>query len=347
MERRMIAPCFMDDTLECLRRHGVDAGPLLAQAGLPSIVTGPVSANQYGAFWHAVAQAMDDEFFGEGARPMRAGSFALLCHAILSTATLEHALRRALRFLRVVLENPHGELVVENGLAQIVLKDAGATRSAFAYRTFWIILHGVNCWLIGRRLPIRWVDFRCSAPPAGTDYRLFFGAPVHFDQRRTRLVFDAEYLKLPPIRDERALKHFLRHAPANILVRYRHDAGLSAAIRQRLHATAPSAWPGFEAIAARMRIAAPTLRRRLRQEGQTYRSIKEDLRQALAMEALADGRTNVAQLAVELGFSEPSAFHRAFRKWTGKSPAQFRRNATQTDFAESSSPRKRTQPQES
>ncbi|WP_439623732.1 AraC family transcriptional regulator [Shinella sp.] len=325
MERRMIAPCFMDDTLECLQRHGVAAAPLLAQVGLPPVITGPIPAEQYGALWHAVARTMDDEFFGEGARPMRAGSFALLCHAILSTVTLEHALRRALRFLRVVLDDPHGELVVEKGLAQIVLKDSGAMRSAFAYRTFWIIVHGVNCWLVGRRVPIRWVDFRCSAPPTGTDYRLFFGAPVRFDQPETRLVFDAEFLKLPPIRDERALKDFLRHAPANILVRYRHDLGLSAAIRERLHATPPAAWPSFEVLAGRMRIAAPSLRRRLRLEGETYRSIKDDLRRALAMEALTDGSTSVAELAADLGFSEPSAFYRAFRKWTGKSPALFRR----------------------
>lgn len=328
MERRMIAPCFMDDTLECLRRKGVDAAPLLARVGLPPVITKPVPAEQYGALWHAVARAMDDEFFGEGARPMRAGSFALLCHAILSTATLEHALRRALRFLRVVLDDPHGELVVENGLAQIVLKDAGGPRSAFAYRTFWIIVHGVNCWLVGRRLPIRWVDFRCSAPLTGTDYRLFFGAPVRFDQAQTRLVFDAELLTLPPIRDERALREFLRHAPANILVRYRHDAGLAAAIGARLRSTSPANWPSLEVLAERMRVPASTLRRRLQQEGQSYRSIKDEMRRALAMEALLERRRSVTALASELGFSEPSAFHRAFRKWTGKSPAAFRKEAT-------------------
>jgi AraC-like DNA-binding protein len=323
----MIAPCFMDDTLDCLHRHGVDVAPLLRQVGLPAEIREPISSEQYGALWHAVAQTMDDEFFGEGARPMRAGSFALLCHAILSTVSLEHALRRALRFLRVVLDDPHGELVVENGLAQIVLKDAGAGRSAFAYRTFWIIVHGVNCWLVGRRLPIRWVDFRCSAPPAGTDYRLFFGAPVRFDQPQTRLVFDAEFLKLPPIRDEGDLREFLKHAPANILVRYRHDAGLSAAIRRRLHATSPSEWPSFEMLAERLRVAAPTLRRRLQLEGQTYRSIKDEIRRALATEALLNGNSGIADLATDLGFSEPSAFHRAFRKWTGLSPAAFRRTA--------------------
>lgn len=323
----MIAPCFMDDTLECLRRQGVEIEPLLASVGLPPVITQPIPAERYGALWHAVAQLMDDEFFGEGARPMRAGSFALLCQAVLSTTTLEHALRRALRFLRVVLDDPHGALIVENGLAHIVLKDESGLRSAFAYRTFWIIVHGINCWLVGRRLPIRWVDFRCSAPPTGTDYRLFFGAPVRFDQPKTQLVFDAEFLKLPPIRDERALREFLRKAPANILVRYPHDAGLSTAIRKRLQATSPSTWPTIESLAERMRMPCPTLRRRLQLEGQTYRSIKDEMRQALAIEALLSGNASVSDLATDLGFSEPSAFHRAFRKWTGKSPALFRRDA--------------------
>ncbi len=330
MERRMIAPCFMDDTFDCLRRHGVDVQPLLAQVGLPPEISEPISSEQYGALWRAVARNMDDEFFGEGARPMRAGSFALLCHAILSTETLGHALKRALKFLRVVLDDPHGELVVEDGQAQIVLKDAGDVRSAFAYRTFWIIVHGINCWLVGRRLPIRWVDFRCSAPPVGTDYRLFFGAPVRFDQPQTRLVFDAEFLQLPPIRDERALGDFLRHAPANILVRYRHDVGLSAFVREKLRAAAPAAWPSIELLAGRLRMSAPTLRRRLQLEGQTYRSIKDEVRRALAIEALLEGRIGVADLATDLGFSEPSAFHRAFRKWTGLSPARFRRDAAKT-----------------
>lgn len=327
MERRMIAPCFMDDTLECLRRQGVEAAPLLAEAGLPPVITGPIPAERYGAFWHAVARTMDDEFFGEGARPMRAGSFALLCQAILSTATLEHALRRALRFLKVVLDDPRGTLVVEEGLAQIVLRDAGGPRSAFAYRTFWIIVHGVNCWLIGRRLPIRWVDFRCSAPPAGTDYRLFFGAPVRFDQPQSRLAFDAAFLTLPATRGARALKDFLRGAPANILVRYRHDQGLAARVKARLRAVPATAWPGFEDLARQLRLPASTLRRRLADEGSTYRDIKDELRRVLAEALLRDGAKPVGEIAAELGFSEPSAFHRAFRKWTAQSPGAYRRGS--------------------
>lgn len=325
MERRMISPGFVDDALQCLRRRGLDEAALLAQAGLPAKVTEPVSAERYGALWLAIASAIDDEFFGEGARPMRSGSFTLLCHAILHAATLEQALRRALRFLRVVLDAPYGRLVVADGLAQILLEDGGPRRSAFAYRTFWIIVHGITCWLVGRRIPLRRVDFRCASPAHGADYRLFFGAPVRFRQPKSLLAFDEAFLKLPAIRDERALKDFLRQAPANILVRYRHDAGLAARVRAYLRETPPPSWLSFEDLARRLRLSAPSMRRRLKAEGQTYRDIKDEVRRSLAVDWLGGSRRGVGDIAADLGFSEPSAFHRAFRKWTGKSPGAFRR----------------------
>lgn len=325
-ERRMIAAGFVAEALACLARHDVPAAPLLAAAGLPPHVDEPVSAERYGALWLGIAAAIDDEFFGMGARPMRVGSFTLLCHCLLHAATLDQALRRALRFLAVVLDDPRGDLVIADGLAQIHLKDAGPPRHAFAYRTFWIIVHGITCWLVGRRMPLRLVDFRCPEPPGAADYRSFFGAPVRFGQPASRLAFDAAFLKLPVRRTERALKSFLRGAPANILVRYRYDAGLTAAIRQRLRALPPPAWPDFAGLARQMRLPESTLRHRLHQEGQSYTAIRDEIRRVLAIDGLSTGGRSVGALAADLGFAEPSAFHRAFRKWTGKSPGAFRRD---------------------
>ncbi|KAA5601821.1 AraC family transcriptional regulator [Blastochloris sulfoviridis] len=327
MEPRTISPLFVDEAVDCLRRAGIAPGPVLAAAGLPEAVREPLSAERYGALWLAVSAAMDDEFFGLGGRPMRPGSFTLLCHAVLHAGTLEQALNRALRFLRVTLEDPCGALTVDGSLARIVLTDRGAPRSAFAYRTFWIVLHGVACWLVGRRIPLRSVDFVCGPPLYAADYRLFFGAPVRFGQPQSALTFDAAYLKLPTMRTERSLKEFLRRAPANILVRYRHDAGLVATIRARLRALPPTAWPDFETLAREMKMPASTLRRQLRAEGQTYRTIKDEIRRALAIRWLAANDKPVGDIAAELGFTEPSAFHRAFRKWMAKSPGAFRREA--------------------
>lgn len=324
-DRRMISPSFVEEALDCLRRAGKPTAPLLASLGLPPVVEMPISAENYGALWLAVAAEVDDEFFGMGERPMRRGSFTLLCHCVLHAKTLDQALRRALRFLGVVLEDPSGELVIRDGLAEIVLTDKAKARSAFAYRTYWILLHGITCWLVGRRIPIRRVDFRCAEPLEGADYRLFFGAPVQFSQPVSCLAFDRAVLKLPIVRTEQALKQFLRGAPANILVRYRYDAGLAAAVRKRLRQQTPAAWAAFSDLAAQMHMSASTLRHRLQGEGQSYAGIKDEIRRDRAIEMLLGSDAGVGEIAVQLGYSEPSAFHRAFRKWTTKSPAAFRR----------------------
>lgn len=326
MERQTISPGFVEDALACLRQRGFAVEPVLRAAGLPATSHESVTTQQYGRLWLAIAEMTDDEFFGLAARPMRRGSFALMCHAVLHAGTLGRALRRALQFLRVVLDDPHGELVVTAGQAQIVLTGAGAPYPAFAYRTFWLLLLGLACWLTGRRIPLLRIDFACPSPDHRADYHQFFGVPVHFDQPDSRLAFDAAYLDLPTIRSEQALKTFLRGAPGNLLVRYRHDTGWVTKMRAHLKNVPADEWPGFDALARQLGMTPATLRRRLRSEGQSFASIKDEMRSALAQSLLRESALSVAEVACELGFTEPSAFHRAFRKWTGTSPGAFRRD---------------------
>ncbi|KAB2683617.1 MULTISPECIES: AraC family transcriptional regulator [Brucella/Ochrobactrum group] len=324
MERHNIAPGFVDDALESVRLRGIDVVPLMAQIGLSERVTEPVTNVEYGRLWWLIAETIDDEFFGLAARPMRPGSFNLLCHAVLHAGTLERALRRALQFLNVVLDDPRGELRIRDGMAHVILTDAGPPRPAFAYRAYWLILMGVACWLIGRRIPLRTLDFACPAPVHRQDYHKFFGAPVLFDQPVTRLVFSSSYLSLPIIRSDVALESFLREAPANILIRYRHDNDLSARVRAQLNALPIAEWPSFAELAAGLGMSVPTLRRRLRGEGQSFSTIKDELRFVAAERLLQENRLSVAEVAAELGYSEPSAFYRAFHKWMGQSPGRFR-----------------------
>ena len=318
MDRQLISPEFVEDAIACLRARGLSPAPFLDAV---SGGEGAMSTASDGRLWWLIAQEIDDEFFGLAARPMRPGSFALLCHAVLHTATLEQALQRALLFLSVVLDRPRGRLVVDGGEAQIVLED-DAPRSAFAYRTYWLILMGVACWLVGRRIPLRRLEFACAAPEHRQDYRKFFGAPVQFDRAQTVLGFDAGFLKLPVIRNDKALRQFLREAPANILVRYRHDEGIAARVRGALARPPMQGWPVFEDLAKALHMSPATLRRGLRKDGQSFASIKDELRLAQAQKWLEGGAMSVAEIAAGLGYSEPSAFHRAYRKWTGRSPRQ-------------------------
>ncbi|WP_373456354.1 AraC family transcriptional regulator [Rhizobium sp. L1K21] len=321
----MIAPGFVEDALESLRRSGIDPTPVLNSVNIEADPLGPVTSLQYGQLWLAIATLSGDEFFGLAAHPMRPGAFRSLCYTVVHAGTMERALRRALIFLNIVLDDPSGEFRQVGGQTEIILTDLGEPRSAFAYRTYWLILLGVLSWLVGRRIHLSRVDFSCPAPTNRQEYHQFFGAPVHFDQPTSRITFRASYLKLPLIRDEKALKHFLRGAPANILLRYSHDQGYTAGVRHRLLSTQPDSWPTFETVAAGMNISPATLRRRLKSEGQSFAAIRDDIRMTEAQRLLRQSHESVARIASLLGYTEPSAFHRAFQKWSGMTPLTFRR----------------------
>ncbi|VDC19894.1 AraC family transcriptional regulator [Pseudogemmobacter humi] len=328
MNPRKVTPGFVEDALACMAAAGCDAAPALKAAGIVTPLDGPVSAEAYGRFWHLCALAMQDEFFGLGARPMRPGSFALMCHALLQARDLGAAMRRALRFLNVVLDHPQGRIVTRNGVAEITLDRTDGPHQAFACRTYWLILLGVCCWLAGRRIPLLQLDFACPVPAERQDYLQFFGVPVRFDQPQSRLVFDARHLSLKLLRSPRALEQFLREAPGNILIRYRQDGGTADRLRRRLAAQPPAGWPEIGTIAAELRLSQATLRRRLRAEGQSFAAIKADIRLRHSQRLLRETPLSLAEIAAELGYSEPGAFIRAFRGWTGQNPGAFRKAAT-------------------
>jgi AraC-like DNA-binding protein len=329
-ERGTIAICFVREALVEAARRGVDVDGLLDAADIPaSLLAAPqarVSPERYGALWLAIAQALDDEFFGMDVRPMKRGSFTLLCHSVLHAGTLERALHRALRFMHLMLDELTGSLTVAGGLARVDLAESpGAPpRRMFAYAAFLMMVHGLACWLVGRRIPLLAAEFRCSAPDHADEYRVLFCAGVAFDRPHTFVAFDAAYLTLPTIREEAAMKEFLRGAPANFLVKYRHSDSLAARIRRRLRRYPPAEWPDFDTLAQEFHAAPATLRRRLDEEGQTYRSLKDELRRDMAIDFLGRSGLAVSEVADRLGFAEPSAFHRAFRKWTGGTPGEYR-----------------------
>jgi AraC-like DNA-binding protein len=127
------------------------------------------------------------------------------------------------------------------------------------------------------------------------------------------------------VQNERSAKGFLRSAPENILLKYKNASSLTARVRRRLRQFLPGTVPDFDQLAHEMSMTPATMRRRLHEEGESYQSIKDQLRRDLAISYLSHSTRSVMDIAVELGFSERSAFHRAFRKWTGASPGEFRR----------------------
>lgn len=125
IEKGTISIAFVREALICLQERGFDEQAMLRRVGIsPELLAAPqsrVSASQYGALWLGITDAIDDEFFGLDSHPLKAGSFTLLCHAVIHSETLEIALRRTLRFLRLTLDDFSGELEMQDDFSRIVL----------------------------------------------------------------------------------------------------------------------------------------------------------------------------------------------------------------------------------
>ncbi|HSY94522.1 MAG TPA: AraC family transcriptional regulator, partial [Steroidobacteraceae bacterium] len=326
-----IAICFVAAALQSVRARDLNADELLANVGLSSSLLqmpqARVSAKHYGALWRTIALALDDEFFGQDSRRMKAGSFAMLCHSVLGCKTLGQALDRSLRFYALILDDISGTVMRGANEARIVLHEhvAGASQRVFAHELLLMLLYGVSCWLVGRRIPILRTEFSYAEPAHSAEYRLMYCADLSFDRPNTAITFDASYLALPVVQNERTVKEFLRTAPESILLKYKNVSSLAAKVRRRLRQFLPGEVPDFEGLAEELNMTPATMRRRLHEEGESYQSIKDQLRRDLAIGYLSHSSRSVMDIALELGFSERSAFHRAFRKWTGASPGEFRR----------------------
>jgi AraC-like DNA-binding protein len=326
-----VAICFVAAALQAVRDRRLDADALLAQVGLsPSLLQVPqarVSAKHYGELWRLVALTLDDEFFGQDSRRMKAGSFAMLVHAVVGCKNLAQALDRSLRFYGLILDDIVCSLARGPEEVSIALRErkTGAAPRVFGQEVLLMLIHGVACWLVGRRIPIMRARFSYPEPTHSAEYRLMYCTDLGFNALETSIVFAADYLDLPIVQNERTVKEFLRTAPESILVKYKNGSSLSARIRRRLRQLLPGEVPDFETLAADLNMTTATMRRRLHEEGTSYQGIKDQLRRDLAIGYLSHSERSVMDIALELGFSERSAFHRAFRKWTGASPGEFRR----------------------
>ena len=325
-----VAAYLVEAALHRLRDAPERMQQILTRAGIESAMLEAPNAQLPAAavsrFWLAMAEELDDEFFGFDSHGLPGGSFALICRGLIQEPNLGRALQRCLQYLALFIRDIRGTLEIRGAQAIIRLDTrlSDGTLKRAAEEIFLSIVLGVMCWLVGRRIPLNRSCFS-SAARLGEPAPWHWGPLVEYDGTRTEVAFDASYLKLPVIQDLAALRGFLRSCPQWLVVRFRNDAGLTSRIFRTLRERPSDQWPTLAEMAGSLGISEQTLRRQLGKEGFTFQEIKHEVRRALVFSLLRDRSLSVSEVAVRAGFQEPSAFHRLFRRWTGIPPGQYRK----------------------
>ncbi|MBF6327842.1 AraC family transcriptional regulator [Nocardia transvalensis] len=321
-------------------RRGWDGEGMLEEAGIsPALLEqgrARVTVDQAVRMVQRLWRTTDDELFGLGLRPMPRGTFRLVCFGLLGAATVGAAIRRFIGFQKSLPGFPPLRLTVSADEARVSFDISGIRHPVgLIIDTMLMIAHRFLGWAVGGRIRLRRVEV--PYPPSGLDdYGLIFGAPVVFSAPEPALVFDAATLDMPLVRTEEDLIDFLRDAPSGLIGRRDYAVSPAAQVRHILERGLHGGWPGVDDIAAELSMSPQTLRRKLREERTSLREIREQILRDAAIASLVRGEETVTALSRRLGFSEPSAFSRAFRRWTGSPPGSYRQPCSSDPVKETS-----------
>jgi AraC-like DNA-binding protein len=287
---------------------------------------GRMTARQMEVLSAAAMQELDDEGLGAFARRLPWGSYGMLARASLTAPTLEVALKRWCRHHGLLTDDVHLKLAVAGNSAAITVEERSPLPAEVRELSLAFVLrniHGLACWYIDSRIPLQGSAFPFPAPPHADAYQHMFPGPTAFEAPEAQLRFDARYLQLPLRRDEKALAQMLQRALSITVLQYRRDRLLVPQVRQAL-AAHPERSHSADALAGLLHVSPRTLHRQLKEEGASLQQLKDEVRLEKARDLLYRTNKPVKQVAAAVGFRNEKSFSRAFRAWTGMSPAALR-----------------------
>ncbi|WP_346839424.1 AraC family transcriptional regulator [Microbulbifer sp. SAOS-129_SWC] len=324
---------FVKAVLEHVAKCGYEPETLLRRSRIsPRLLHeqhARVSAEQYAKLQTVTMREMGDEMLGYCHQPFRLGQWSALCHWLIQCKTLGQALKRFCLFYNLLDKTLLPRLQASGDVATLEIRlanPASAPLEPYAYELFTFSLHRQMCWLTRTNLPIRQVQLPYSEPAHSHEYRpLFVGAPVLFDTDCCRLVFERTLLEKPVQQTPDDLVDFLRRPLYNTLVNSYRSKSWSQRVKDVI-GNDLSDLPTFADIANALDLNPKKLRRLLNEEGIGYSNLKTQLRRDLAIYHLSTRKSSIEEIAFKTGFSEASAFIRAFKGWTGVTPMTYRKD---------------------
>lgn len=330
MRNISIANYFVRAVLANVHRAGLDPKALMRDCGIPATLLeqpqARISAVKFGKLQSKVMLAMGDEFLGYGPQRYLPGTWSNMCHSVIHCDTLGHALARYCRFYQMFEFGFQPRFVVEGDEARVIFEagDNNHHYEIYAWEHVMFNTHRFASWLLRQHLPLTAVNLAYAPPAHAEEYRnLFLAQPVYFNKPRCELVMHRSVTEQPLAQNEQSLRRFLQHPNLVFLVQQYQQKSWSAQLRLIINRDLIDT-PSVEDIAERLGLHSQTLRRRLAQEGTTYNDIKTQCRRDTALYLLGKSSLSIEQIALRAGFSETSAFTRAFKGWTGVPPQSYR-----------------------
>ena len=263
------------------------------------------------------------------AREIRGDDLGALGLALKSAPTLKDSLLRLERYFRLLTDTAVYCLKEDNDPTLFLLEARTPDHPAFALRdecALAAVTENIRSFARSA-IELDHVAFKhgCRSDPA--QFEAFFGCKVLFGASHSAIALAPDTLDQPNRLGDRGISDFLTRHLDTELRRLPDPSSLEDELRHHLASRLSDGVPQASEVANSMGMSERTFYRRLADENLTYRDVLRDAQLSLAQELLADSSCSIAEVAFLTGFSEQSTFSRAFKRWVGAAPAQFRQRA--------------------
>lgn len=313
-------------------RNGVSSESLLAKIGVdPSLLNdgdGQFPRSKAGELLRTASMELEDEMLGFLPRKTRPGAMALAIHVVLGSSDLQEAIGRWQAFWTTIHAEMDLSLEFHGEEAHLVGGRFWEVEDALANYAFvvWInfLQLRVFMWLVGRPILLERLCFDFPRPTHFEEFYHMFPTSIYCGQARNHMVINKRYLEMPVVQTPQDANEFIGILP-DLMTTQWVDRSVSGRVARLLKGVTEFETLAFKDVAENLNLSPDTLRRRLKNEGVTFKELKESVRRDLAAFHLKGNDLALTEIGYLLGFSEPSTFNRAFKQWTGYTPGEFRK----------------------
>jgi len=260
------------------------------------------------------------------------GGAHVVGHILYNCASVRDAIALFIRYAPLVIEGSRLALREEPDAARAIYghPDIATDNARFDAEAALTLIYGIGKRFLRTESPPYRVSFAHPRPASTAEHERIFQCELVFDAPVNAIEFSPRLLDLPHVYRDEPLCELLKARAEELLARRRSDDRLPERILDLLKYGTDSG-ADADLVARRLGLSARSLQRRLRARGVSLSQLLDEARKEIACSALARPEAPIKDVAARLGFSEPSAFHRAFKRWMGTTPAEFRRRAMVDD----------------
>jgi AraC-like DNA-binding protein len=318
--------------IEAIKAAGANPHDVLGTIAVDSAIfanpDGFIEVSTFARILEEAARVSSDEcfgiHFGERYNPKNIGS---LVYVVLNSPTIAAGIENTARFIKIHNEAAGASLLVEKDRAYLrfspneLLIHTSRQHSEYAMT---VALNTLRL-MVGSEWAPQEVHFMHQLDAATSEHFRVFCAPVVFGCPANALVIESDFLKREvPAADPR-LYRILKRYLGRVLNEMPREDDLVADVRRLVGEAIRDGEPKLSRAAKTVGVSPRVLQRRLKEYGLDFKKLVDDTRHRLALQHIKEQKDTLTQIAFMLGYSDASAFNRAFKRWTGTAPLEYRR----------------------